>query len=139
MGVWDEPEMRWLTGGSLLALALAASSPAAGEVLCGETFTSAEALEAVIKTRPGVKVLASDASAVSYSDPATSFIWNFAKKANEAFPSVACRRLVKAGGAFNVVTEIECGAAKAACDRLAASYNELDRKMRESVEKEHKH
>jgi hypothetical protein len=131
--------MRWLTGGSLLALALAASCPAAGEVLCGEEFTSAEALQAVIKAKPGVKVLASDASTVSYSDPATNFIWNFATRANEAFPSVVCRRLVKVGRAFNVATEISCGAEKAACDRLAETYRELDRKMRESVEKEHKH
>jgi hypothetical protein len=131
--------MRWLTGGTLLVLALAASAPAIGEVLCGEEFTTAEGLEAIIKAKPGVKILASDASAVSYSDPATNFIWNFATRANNAFPSVACRRLVKVGGAFNVVTEISCGAEKAACDHLAASYNELDRRMRESVEKEHKH
>jgi hypothetical protein len=84
-------------------------------------------------------VLASDASTVSYSDPATNFIWNFAMRANEAFPSVVCRRLVKVGAAFNVETDIFCGAKKAACDHLAQSYNELDRKMRESVEKEHKH
>jgi hypothetical protein len=130
--------MRCLMGGCLLAPALAVSA-AAGDVLCGEKFTSAEALEAVIKAKPGVEVLASDASVVSYSDPATNFIWNFATRGNEAFPSVACRRLVKVGGAFNVLTDISCGAEKAACDRLAASYNELDRRMRESVEKEHRH
>lgn len=127
--------MRCLVGGSVLALALAASAPAAGEALCGEEFTSSEAFEADIKARPGVTILSSDASVVSYSDPATNFIWNFATSAHEAFPSVACRRLVKAGDAYNVVTEISCGAEKAACERLVEAYNELDRKMRESVEK----
>jgi len=130
--------MRCYTGGSALALALAVSAPAAGAVLCGEKFISTEALESVIRAKPGVKVLASDASVISYSDPATHFIWNFATRANAAFPSVACRRIVKVGAAFKVVTEITCGAEKAACDRLAESYNELDRRMRESVEKQHK-
>jgi hypothetical protein len=131
--------MRCLIGGWTLALTLALSAPAAGEVLCGEKFTSAEVLEAAIRAKPGVKVLASDVSTTSYTDPATDFVWNFATSLNEAFPSVACRRLVKVGEAFNVVTDISCGAEKPACDRLAESYNELDRRMRESVEKEHKH
>jgi hypothetical protein len=95
-------------------------------------------LEATIKAKPGIEVLPSDATVVSYSDPATSFIWNFAADTNEAFPHVACRRLVEVDGAYRVVTEISCGAEKAACDRLAESYNALDRKMREAVEKEHK-
>jgi hypothetical protein len=133
--------VRSLIGGLLLlpALAISASAGAgSGRVFCGEDFVSVEGLEAVIKSKPGIKLLQSDASVVSYSDPATNFIWNFATKANEAFPYVACRRLVKDGGAFRVVTDISCGAEKAACDRLPASYNELDRQMREAVEKEHK-
>jgi hypothetical protein len=121
-----------------LACVSATAGRAQGQVLCGEESASVEALEAIIKGKPGIKVLASDTSIISYSDPATNFIWNFAKKANEAFPYVACRRLVPADGAFQVVTEISCGAEKAACDRLAVAYKELDRQMREAVEKEHK-
>jgi hypothetical protein len=132
--------VRGLIGGSLLLPFLAGTALAGGGegTFCGEEFKSVEALEALIQAKPGIKVLASDPSVVSYSDPATSYIWNFATKANEAFPHVACRRLVEVDGAFQVVTEISCGAEKAACDRLAAAYNELDRKMREAVEKEHK-
>jgi hypothetical protein len=123
----------------LLLPALAVQAPAEeGRVLCGEEFASLEGLEATIKAKPGIEVLPSDATVVSYSDPATSFIWNFATDTNEAFPHVACRRLVEVDGAYRVVTEISCGAEKAACDRLAESYNALDRKMREAVEKEHK-
>jgi hypothetical protein len=107
-------------------------------MFCGEEFESVQALEALIRAKPGIKVLQSDPSVVSYSDPATNYIWNFATKTHEAFPHVACRRLVEVDGAFQVVTEISCGADKAACDRLAAAYGELDRKMREAVEKEHK-
>jgi len=132
--------VRGLIGGSLLLPFLAGLALAGGGegTFCGEEFKSVEALEALIQAKPGIKVLASDPSVVSYSDPATSYIWNFATKANEAFPHVACRRLVEVDGAFQVVTEISCGAEKAACDRLAAAYNELDRKMREAVEKDHK-
>jgi hypothetical protein len=133
--------VRRLIAGLLLLPALAVSTlagPGKDKVFCGEEFASVEGLEAIIKSKPGIKVLASDASVVSYSDPTTSFIWNFATKANEAFPYVACRRLDKVDGAFRVVTDISCGAEKAACDRLAAAYNELDQKMRDAVEKEHK-
>ena len=131
-------DLRCLAGALSLALALQVCVPAvAGETLCGEEFTSLEALEAVIKAKSGIKVLPSDASVVSYSDPATNFIWNFATKANQAYPSVACRRIVEVDGAFRVVTNISCGAEKAACDRLAAAYNELDKKMRDAVEKKH--
>ncbi len=132
--------MRSFIGG-LLLLSLTWVSARAGpeaQAFCGESFVSIEALEASIKSKPGITVLESDASTASYSDPATNFIWNFAKEPNEAFPYVACRRLVQVDGAFQVVTEISCGAEKAACDRLAAAYNELDRQMREAVEKEHK-
>jgi hypothetical protein len=131
--------MGYIVGGWSLALALAVCAPAAAEELCGEEFASHDALEAVIKAKPGVKVLGSDASVASYSDPATNFIWNFATSENAAFPSVACRHLVEVDGAYSVATEISCGAEKAACDRLADSYNELDRKMRESVEKGRQH
>lgn len=133
--------MRSFICGSLLlsmTWVSAAAGPGQGQALCGEEFGSVEALEAVIQSKPGIKVLASDPSIISYSDPATNFIWNFAKRANEAFPYVACRRLVPVDGAFQVVTEISCGAEKAACDRLAEAYKELDRRMREAVEKEHK-
>ena len=124
----------------LLALTAVSASagPGGGQVFCGEAFESVEALETIIKSKPGIKVLVSNASAVSYSDPATNIIWNFARKANEAFPYVACRKLVKVDGAFNIVTDISCGAEKEACDRLPAAYNELDQKMRDAVEKEHK-
>jgi hypothetical protein len=124
--------MRGLIGGTFVALALAAT-PAAGEALCGEEFAEIPELEALIKAKPGVQVLSSDSSFVSYSDPATNFIWNFTVNGHEAYPSVACRRLIAVDGAYNVATEISCGADKSACDRLAESYNELDRRMREST------
>ena len=133
--------MRGLLAGLVLLSTLApsqAAGPGKGEVLCKEAFESVDAFEGIIKAKPGIKVLVSDATIASYSDPATGFIWNFARKANEAFPYVACRRAIEVNGAFRVVTDISCGAETAVCDRLVAAYNELDRKMREAVEKEHK-
>jgi hypothetical protein len=133
--------MRGLIAGLVLLSTLAASAaggPGKGEVFCGEAFESVDSLEGIIKAKPGIKVLVSDATIASYSDPATGFIWNFARSANDAFPYVACRRPIKVGGAYWVKTDISCGAAKATCDRLVERYNELDRKMRETIEREHK-
>jgi hypothetical protein len=84
--------VRSLIGGLLLLPALAVSTlagPGNGKMFCGEEFASVEGLEAIIKSKPGVKVLPSDASVVSYTDPTTSFIWNFATEANEFFVSHA--------------------------------------------------
>jgi hypothetical protein len=133
--------VRSLLGAVLLlpALAVWASAGQNGaNMFCGEQFESVQALEALIRAKPGIKVLPSDPSIVSYSDSATNYIWNFATITHDAFPHVACRRLVEVDGAFQVVTEISCGANKAVCDRLAAAYDALDRQMREAVEKEHK-
>ena len=92
--------MRGLIGGSLLLPMLAGSALAGASdgTFCGEEFKSVETLEALIQAKPGIKVLPSDPSVVSYSDPATNYIWNFATKANEAFPYVACRRLAEVDG-----------------------------------------
>ena len=103
--------------------------------LCGETVASAEALEAVVKAKPGVRVLPSASTYVSYHDPVTKYIWNFATTINPAFPSVACRRIVETAGEHRVATNIWCEADKEACDREAAAYQRLDRQMTEAISK----
>jgi hypothetical protein len=60
-------------------------------------------------------------------------IWNFTKATHPAHPSVACRRIVRQGDAWNVQTDIQCRAAKPQCDKLAADYNALDNQMRDSI------
>jgi len=120
------------------AVAITATGATAAETFCGEAFTSHEALEAAIKAKPGIKVIASDASVVSYSETGKSIIWNFSTKASPAFPTVVCRRLVEKSGSFNLATDIKCGASQEACNRLAASYRELDNQMKQSLDQKKK-
>jgi hypothetical protein len=64
-------------------------------------------------------------------------LWNFTKKSHPAYPSVACRRIVKvADGGMRVETQLRCYAAKAACDRLAADYTALDKQMMEAMKQQ---
>ena len=64
-------------------------------------------------------------------------LWNFTKASHPAYPSVACRRIVKdADGALRVETQLRCNAAKVACDRLAADYAALDKQMMEAMKQQ---
>jgi hypothetical protein len=60
-------------------------------------------------------------------------LWDFTKPSHPAHPSVACRRLVQKGDQFIVETQLECRAAKAQCDRLAADYARLDKQMQDAL------
>jgi hypothetical protein len=60
-------------------------------------------------------------------------LWNFTKPNHPAHPSVACRRIVQRGGQFSVETQLECRAAKAQCDQLAADYARLDKQMQDGL------
>jgi hypothetical protein len=123
-----------LIGGFMFVPATMSATAAEGE-LCGEKPASVQALEGVIKAKPGVKVLPSAAMYVSYRDPATTYIWNFATPINPAFPSAACRRLVDIAGEHRVATNIMCEADKEACDREAEAYLQLDRQMTDAISK----
>jgi hypothetical protein len=109
---------------------------ASAATICGIEAATFESLEATIKSTPGVTVLPSDGSVVSYRDAKTQIIWNFSTKSSPAFPSVACRFLEQVDGAFRVKTNVVCGAAKTVCDRLVAAYDELDRKMTAAAKKQ---
>lgn len=111
-------------------LVLGTPCPAvAAEGLCGEAAETLAGLEALVKSKPGVEVVPSDGTVVSYSLGQAGKIWNFATGSNPAYPSVACRTLEHKDGAYYVSTKIHCQAEKAACDALAQSYDALDRQM----------
>ncbi|WP_439541972.1 hypothetical protein [Hyphomicrobium sp.] len=128
--------MRGSVCAGLIWLTLGLTDARSDQLFCGESFATLEALQNAIQAKPNVKELPTDGSVKSYSDAATGTIWNFATTSNPAFPSVVCRSLVQKDGAFSVKTLFRCGAEKAECDRLVASYNDLDRKMREAIEKQ---
>lgn len=116
---------------ALVAFNVAARS----EELCAEKFDTLDQLQVIIEAKAGLKTLQGDDTFLSYSDPATDFIWNFATNSNPAFPSVACRRIVEVEGRYHVETRIHCAADKSACDQLSAAYNALDQKMLEFLNK----
>jgi hypothetical protein len=61
--------------------------------------------------------------------------WSFPPRGHDAYPAVAKRVLVEdADGRFRVLTSIKCEASKDACDRLAKSYEELDKAMLKAAE-----
>jgi hypothetical protein len=62
-------------------------------------------------------------------------IWSFTPASHYAHPSVGQRRLIAQDGNYYVRTEILCQAQKAACDRLHADYQLLDRRMTDAIRK----
>jgi hypothetical protein len=127
--------MHCLTAGLTMALLIGAGGAASAEALCGREVGSLTDFEATIKTLPGVKVLPSDDSVVSYVD-ADGVIWNFSTKGSPEFPSLACRKVIERDGKFYVETRLRCGASQDVCDRLAAAYVKLDKQMMDALEKQ---
>jgi hypothetical protein len=61
-------------------------------------------------------------------------LWNFTKTTHPAYPSVACRRIVRdQDGDLRVETQLSCNAAKPECDQLAAGYAALDKEMMDAL------
>lgn len=125
-------------GGSLLAIALFALQAGPGhtqtQTLCDQPFDAdLAAMHERIKQLPGATMPPSrspDFDVVSFHGE----LWNFTKASHPAFPSVACRRIVKgADGALRVETQLRCNAGKEACDRLAADYAALDKQMMDAI------
>ena len=127
--------------GSLLALALyalqATPSHTQAQTICDQPLVAdLAAMHERIKLLPGATLPPSrnpDFDVVSLPDQ----LWNFTKTSHPAYPSVACRRIVKdADGARRVETQLRCNASKAACDRLAADYAALDKEIMEAIKKQ---
>ena len=98
-------------------------------------LASAVDFERTIKSLPGVTVLPSDDSIVSYFD-VNHVIWNFSTTGSFAYPSVACRRVIDLDGNIRVETQLICNASQDACDRLAAAYVKLDKEMTDFLNKQ---
>jgi hypothetical protein len=124
---------------SLLAIAIAALpvDPGRSQVptICDQPFDgNMTGLYGRIRGMPGAVAMPSqspDFEVISIEPHGD--LWNFTKATHPAHPSVACRRLVRQGDAWNVRTDIQCRAAKPQCDKLAADYRALDNQMRESI------
>jgi hypothetical protein len=63
-------------------------------------------------------------------------LWNFTRTTHPAYPSVACRRIVRVDGEMRVETQLRCNAAKPQCDKLAADYAALDKQMIDALKRQ---
>ena len=119
--------MRLLTiAATLLAMAGSLSAQSI------EYPTVAAAMSA-LKAKPGVKFASNDGWTIAQETGGV--LWSFTPANHFANPAVGRRLLHQQDGRFLVRTEILCEAQKAACDRLKADYDLLDKRMMEAINK----
>ena len=96
-------------------------------------YPSVAAAMSALKAKPGVKF--SDNDGWTVANDTDGAIWSFTPANHFANPAVGRRSLHQQDGRFFVRTEILCQAQKAACDRLKADYDLLDKRMMEAINK----
>ncbi len=113
--------------GALLALPSAALAQSTIE------YGSVAEAKAALQAKPGVAPELQNGWLIV--NEGKDVTWSFPPEGHEAYPAVAKRVLVKdADGRFRVLTSIKCEAGKEACERLAKSYEELDKAILKAVE-----
>ncbi len=116
----------------LAALQLTAAGAEAG--MCGIKGNTPAQIEAGAK-HSNFKLAVSNTLFVSYFNKAKVSTLTFTKPAHGAHPAVACRRAVKKNKAWVVMTQLNCGGPKRACDALAREFAELDEQMKQALQK----
>jgi len=120
------------------AAILLSASAAVAQTINGDARESAvghasvaEAYDA-LRAKPGVTFSKNaDWTVATDTDGA---LWSFTPSNHPAHPSVGRRRLLRhSDGGWFVETRILCQAEKAACDKLYADYQLLDRRMTEAI------
>jgi hypothetical protein len=96
-------------------------------------YGSAAEAKAALQAKPGVTFELQNGWLIV--NDGKDVTWSFPPEGHDAYPAVAKRVLVEdADGRFRVLTSIKCEASKEACDRLAKSYEELDKAMLKAAE-----
>ena len=106
---------------------------AQAQQICEVPVSDIEAVRALVLKLPGAAPADSRSPDFDVINVGRGQLWNFTKPNHPAHPSVACRRLVQKGQQFSVETQLECRAAKAQCDQLAADYASLDKQMQDGL------
>jgi hypothetical protein len=70
-------------------------------------------------------------------DPSEQTIWSFAPPGHPAYPAAVRRQIIKESGGFSLKMNVLCQAAKQPCDKLVADFQELNKKMRENINRSH--
>jgi len=80
-----------------------------------------------VRPSPGAKLLSNDGRYVA--NAGRDIVWTFTTANHPAQPSAVCRRVVEKDGQLYVHMEVQCGGAKADCDRLVQDFNRLNEQM----------
>ena len=97
-------------------------------------YKSVAEARTALATKPGASSATQDGWLV-VTEPATQTLWSFTPQGHAAHPSVVKRSIVLRGNDIFVDMAVGCEAAKAACDRLVAQFEAMNRQMREDLAK----
>jgi hypothetical protein len=111
--------------------------PAVAAEICDRTMASPGELLETLRDEPGVELIHEDDLYLALAEKARSIVWTFTRPNHPAHPAVVCRRVVQQGDAVGVDMRVVCVGPKAACDRMVADFQELNKRMRENFERTH--
>ncbi len=89
------------------------------------------ALEA-LRRKPGVSISVQGGWTIA-TDRSAYAIWSFTPPEHPAHPSVVRRTVFEKSGSVQIRTDVLCKAAKPACDKLVADFNQLNSRMRDNI------
>ena len=73
---------------------------------------------------------------VAFVDSANPAVWTFTKPGHEAHPSVVCRTVISnPDGSVSIDMRVLCIGTDAACDRLVATFKELNERTIEAAKR----
>jgi hypothetical protein len=132
----DHRMIRILAAVSALLLVAATPVPPKVRPICGIPFESPQQVEKLVKKLPKVVVLKDNGFVRGYTNPQRTVVFIFTSPKSAAYPAVVCRFPAMQDKQMKIFTDLRCGAKKAACDKLAAEYRDLDRQISEQAKKQ---
>ena len=111
-----------------------AQQPGAAQSSIG--YPSVAAALQALQHKSGVNIVNQGGWTV-IDDPSEQTIWSFAPPGHPAYPAAVRRQIVKESGGFSLKMNVLCQAAKQPCDKLVADFQELNKKMRENINRSH--
>jgi hypothetical protein len=79
-----------------------------------------------------------DQGYLAIMDEKNQTTWTFTRSGHPAHPAVACRQVVTKDGTFYLDMRIRCDAAEPACLKLKADFEELNKRMIDSIDQKRK-
>ncbi len=121
----------------MAALAFAQQSGAPGNPpMSSIGYPSVAAALDALKARTDVRISSQGGwTVIEDGSGGNATLWSFTPPNHPAHPAAVKRTLVQKDGAFFVEMDALCQATKAACDALMAEFQELNNRMRESIER----